>query len=313
MISTQPFHFVVDGAGHDIPGRELASIIEAIHKAGAVRKLQHTAFTPHCLGNQERLGMWVVQARGVELVEFHIADPAAGAPGHGYTVSRSSVRVGGIAIRLAGAARGEDSEPGPEQFDMVVFQVQYVGAYARVSRQCQLAIGDQVYGNPAGHQGNVGARLGLGRQGGGNSVAGGIGRMDNAAVAMPALPCQVVLGLVIAGKGDAAVDQPVDALAAMLDRKPDSILVAEAAPGVEGVADVILKRVVVIQHGGNAALGPECCAAADIGLADDGDLQVLGQIQGNSEAGSTAADNQDIEFVGLWHRVVIAGHNVDVY
>ena len=113
--------------------------------------------------------------------------------------------------------------------------------------------------------------------------------------------------------GDAAVDQPVDALAAMLNRKPDSILVAEAAPGVEGVADVILKRVVVIQHGGNAALGPECCAAADIGLADDGDLQVLGQIQGNSEAGSTAADNQDIEFVGLWHRVVIAGHNVDVY
>lgn len=257
--------------------------------------------------------MWVVQARRVELIELHIADPAAGAPGHGYTVSRSSVRVGGIAIRLAGAARGEDSEPGPEQFDMVVFQVQYVGAYASVPRQCQLAIGDQVHGNPAGHQGNVGSRLGLGRQGGGNGVAGGIGCVDNAAVAMPALSCQVVLGLVIAGKGNTAVDQPVDALAAMLDRKPDGILVAETATGVEGVADVILKRVFVIQHGCNAALGPERCAAADIGFADDGDLQVFGQIQGNSEAGSTAADNQDIEFVGLWHRVVIAGHNVDVY
>ena len=99
----------------------------------------------------------------------------------------------------------------------------------------------------------------------------------------------------------------------MLDCKPDGILVAETAPCVESVANVVLKGVFVIQHGCNAALGPERCTAADICLADDGNPQVLGQIQGNSEAGSTAADNQDIEFVGLWHRVVIAGHNVDVY
>ena len=272
MVSTQSLHLVVYGAGNDIPGRQFAPLIEAIHKAGAVRKLQHSAFTPHCLGNQERLGMWVVKARGVELVELHIADPAACTPGHGDTVSRSAIRVGGVAICFACAAGGKDGEAGPEQFDMVVFQVQYVGAHARVAGQCQLAIGDQIHGNPAGHQGDVGSCLGLGCQGGGNGVAGGIGCVDNAAVAMPAFPCQVVLGLVIAGKGNTTVDQPVDALAAMLDRKPDGIFVAETAPGVEGVADVILKRVIVIQHGCNAALGPERCAAADIGLADDGDL-----------------------------------------
>ena len=150
--------------------------------------------------------MWVVQARGVELVELHVADTAAGAPGHGNTVARGSIRIGGIAIRLAGAASGEDGEAGPEQFDMVVFQVQYVGAYTRVSGQRQLAIGDQVHGNPTGHQGNVGSRLRLGRQGGGNGVAGGVRRVDNTTVAMPALPCQVVLGLVIAGKGNTAVN-----------------------------------------------------------------------------------------------------------
>src|SRR5690606_41034442 len=32
-------------------------------------------------GNQERLGLRMVQAGGVELIEFHIGHPAAGAPG----------------------------------------------------------------------------------------------------------------------------------------------------------------------------------------------------------------------------------------
>jgi hypothetical protein len=40
---------------------------------------------------------------------------------------------------------------------------------------------------------------------------------------------------------------------------------------------------------------------------------MLWQIEGDGEAGSSAADNENIVFEGLWHRVVIAGHNVDVY
>ncbi|GGY75875.1 hypothetical protein GCM10007071_24010 [Marinobacter zhanjiangensis] len=35
-----------------------------------------------------------------------------------------------------------------------------------------------------------------------------------------------------------------------------------------------------------------------------------GQVQGNCKAGSAAADNKNIVFMGLWHVIVIAGHNV---
>ena len=46
------------------------------------------AFAAQGLGDQEALGRRVVQAGRVELVEFQVADPAAGAPGHGDAVDR---------------------------------------------------------------------------------------------------------------------------------------------------------------------------------------------------------------------------------
>lgn len=76
---------------------------------------------------------------------------------------------------------------------------------------------------------------------------------------------------------------------------------------------MVFGGILVVQNGGYAALELKCGAAADVGFANNAYLQMLRKIKRNGQAGSAAADNENIVFIGLWHRVVIAGHNVDVY
>ncbi len=76
-VDTQPFHFMVDGAGDDVPWRQLGAWVEALHETLAVRQLQVCAFTAQGLGDQEALGLRVIQAGRVELVEFQVRHSAA--------------------------------------------------------------------------------------------------------------------------------------------------------------------------------------------------------------------------------------------
>ena len=185
---------------------------------------------------------------------------------------------------------------------MIVFEIQDVGADAAVAGKRKLAVGNQVHSHPAGFQVNIRPGLGLARQGGGNRVAGGIGGVDNPAMAMAAFAGEVVvLAIVLPGELHAGVDQPFDAFLAVFHGKADRILVAQTAARVEGVLYVILHGIGIVQNRSDASLGPEGGARADIGFADDANPQVLRKIQRNGKAGSAAADDQNIVFVGLWH------------
>ena len=88
--------------------------------------------------------------------------------------------------------------------------------------------------------------------------------MDDAPVAVSAFTGEVklkalLLGVdaVIAGEGDALVNQPLDGFTAVLDGKAYRVLVAQPATCIEGVIDMGLHRVGVIQNSGDATLGPE--------------------------------------------------------
>ena len=302
VVCTQALHLMVNGPGNNVPGREFRPFIKPVHKSTAIRQPEHATFAPNRLGNQEGLGVRVVQAGGVELVELHVGNTAPRPPGHGNSVSRSAVRIGGIAIRLGGAAGSDDGEPGSKQFHMIVFEIQDVGADATVAGKCKLAVGNQIHSHPAGFQVNIRPGLGLARQGGGNRVAGGIGGVDNPAMAMATFSGQVVvLSVILPGELHAGVDQPLDAFLAVFHGKADRVFVAQTAARVEGVLYVILYGIGIVQNRSDASLGPEGGARADIGFADDANPQVLRKIQRNGKAGSAAADDQNIVFVGLWH------------
>ena len=111
----------------------------------------------------------------------------------------------------------------------------------------------------------------------------------------------VVLSVILPGELHAGVDQPLDAFLAVFHGKADRVFVAQTAARVEGVLYVILYGIGIVQNRSDASLGPEGGARADIGFADDANPQVLRKIQRNGKAGSAAADDQNIVFVGLWH------------
>ena len=58
-ITAQSLHFMIDGTGDDIPGRELFPGIEFGHEMTAVRQFQFRPLSTQGLGNEERFGMGV--------------------------------------------------------------------------------------------------------------------------------------------------------------------------------------------------------------------------------------------------------------
>ncbi|MOA10996.1 hypothetical protein D3C78_1309100 [compost metagenome] len=76
-IDTQAFHFMVDGPGDDVPWRQFCPWIEALHEALAVGQLEVGTLAAQGFGDQEALGLRVIQAGGVKLVELQVRHPAA--------------------------------------------------------------------------------------------------------------------------------------------------------------------------------------------------------------------------------------------
>ena len=68
----------------------------------------------------------MVQASRVELIEFHISHPTAGAPSYSNTVTARAIRIRSILISLAGTACCQDHSPRGYGFDAVAAGVQYM-------------------------------------------------------------------------------------------------------------------------------------------------------------------------------------------
>ena len=129
-------------------------------------------------------------------------------------------------------------------------------------------------------------------------VAGGVGGVDDAALAVAAFARQVEaqFGGLVPRERHALLDQPFDRLAPVLDDEARGRLVAQAGAGDQGVVDVLVDAVARIEHGGDAALRPVAGAVADGALGDDGDAPRLRQVQGDGQAGQAAADDCYVEF-----------------
>ena len=88
-------------------------------------------------------------------------------------------------------------------------------------------------------------------------MAGGIGGMNNASLAVPSLFGQVkgLLLIRIAAELHALIHQPVNYFTTVVDGKLYGVWVAEVGAGVEGVLDMRVNAVVFVQHRSDAALG----------------------------------------------------------
>ncbi len=128
---------------------------------------------------------------------------------------------------------------------------------------------------------DVASFLGAREQGVEDRSAGGIGRMDDAAMAVPAFAGEVIfeaaafaIGL-FTGEGDALLDQPLDGFATMFDRETHRFFIAKPAAGDQSIGDMGLDRVGIIEHSGHSALGPVRRAVGKIALAEHSDAKAF--------------------------------------
>ena len=86
----------VDGARDDVARGELGARVVARHEALAVGQPQDAALAAHRLGDQERLGVRVEEAGGVELDELHVGDRAR--PARQPMATPSPVAMSGLVV-----------------------------------------------------------------------------------------------------------------------------------------------------------------------------------------------------------------------
>ena len=289
-------HLEVDGARHHVARGEFGTFVVLRHEARAVGQQQFAAFAAHGFADEEGLGARVVQPRGVELHELHVAHAATGTPGGGNAVAGGGVGVGGVEVHLARAARGQDGLRGTEGHHRVAGFVQRVQAQAALARQAQLAGGDQVHqgvvlehGDAGGAAHHVDQRL---LHGG----AGGVGGVHDAPRAVAAFAREVQV-VALQREWHAQAAQPADGLGCVLHHKARGGQVAQARARHQRVLDVGGKAVVVGQHGGNAALRPAAGAVLQLALGDDRHAVRGRQMQCGGEARQAAAHNQYVKVV----------------
>ena len=105
----------------------------------------------------------------------------------------------------------------------------------------------------------------------------------------------------LAGKGHALLHQPADGIPAVSDNLTYRIFVAQAAAGDQGVLDMGIYGVGIVEHCRYTTLGPEGRAFGKLALAQYGHPQIAGQVQGEGQAGSAAADDQYVVLALLRH------------
>src|SRR5436305_662473 len=82
-------------------------------------------------------------------------------------------------------------------------------------------------------------------------------------------------------------------------------LPASPGTGLKRVAHVQLERIFVTRDAGNAALRPRRVAVGPFAFRDQGDGTVLRRLQGKTQAGDSAPDHNEIEFLHVSRKLSI--------
>src|SRR5690606_36141183 len=225
-FTAQTLDFMVYRTGYDVPWCQLRPFIKPRHKPLAVWQAQISTFAAQSFRNQEGLGFGMVQAGRVKLIELHVGYAASGPPGHGNTVAAGAVRVTGIEVHLAGTACSKHHYLGLEHVDVVIGMAQGVSAGAAQPAGAAIGLGDQVDGDVVFKDLQVFLLSPL-QQGAVNGLAGSIGTVDDAAVAVATFLSQVIVVFAaFFGKADPLVDQPLDGSFAALYCEADGVFMA---------------------------------------------------------------------------------------
>jgi hypothetical protein len=310
-VEAVAFHLEVDGAGHDVTRCQFRAAVVVGHEARAVGQAQQASLAAQSLRNQEGLGVRMVEAGRVELDELHVGHAATGAPCDRHAVAGGRIGVGGVEIHLAGAAGSHCRVAGAQRQHAVAGDVQHIGAKAAVARQAEFGRGDQVDRNVPFEDGDVGMHPHLFGQRLLHRGAGGIGGVNDPALAMAAFARQMEAeGRIVRRERNPARDQPFDGRATVLDDEARRGRVAQSGAGNECVVAMGIDRICRVEYCGDPALRPGRGRVRQRFFGHQRHPAAAGKPQSQGLAGQAAADDEDVEMLdggrihgaGLYHR-----------
>lgn len=165
-----------------------------------------------------------------------------------------------------------------ERPDLARCQIKRIGPDAPAAFTAKLTVGHQINRKVIFKNPDVRMFGGLTLQGGLYRPPGGIGGMNNAAMAMPAFPCQVkrliIAAFRITRQLNAKIIQPFDGIGRVACDKFNSVAFAQSGTGNKCVFDMVFDAVGGIKHGGNSALCPVGRTVIDLAFRQDGNLDM---------------------------------------
>src|SRR5690349_10277919 len=107
-------HLAHDGAGDDVARGEFLRFVVALHKTLEVDVAEDGAFAAESFGEKEAWRAFYRERGGMKLHEFHVGKCRAGVVRDGHAVSGGNIGIGGLAVNLPEAARGQQHGFGAE-------------------------------------------------------------------------------------------------------------------------------------------------------------------------------------------------------
>ena len=161
--------------------------------------------------------------------------------------------------------------------------------------------GDQVDGHVVFEKADVPVLAGPLQEHPFHFTAGHVMGVDDAVARVPAFPAQIELfvarvyrAVCVGVEADADLHQFADPFGAADHHLLHHAAVAQAVPGIQGVPDVQVKRIPLVEDRGNAPLCQVGVAVHRLFLGDDGYRTAVGHFEGKHQPGDAAADNQKI-------------------
>ena len=182
----------------------------------------------------------------MELDELHVGNPAASAPGHRDAIAGGGIGVGRVKINLTRAAGSQNSLASGNGFYVATLAVEHVGTQTTIflskSQLANFAGRNQIHHDVMFHHVDIAVITHLRGEGVLNRRTCCIIDMDHSAMTVAAFTGQVI-ATCFAGKGHAAVDQPLNGFTGMLNGKARGGRIVQVRTGHQGVCNMILNRV----------------------------------------------------------------------
>ncbi len=295
------FDLGVDRARYDVPRRERAARVVALHEIFAAIVPQNSAFSAHCFGNQKRFRLRMKQAGRMKLDELHVRDHRARAPRHRHAVARRDVRVCRVQINFSAAAGREHDAIRADRFHLSVFFIENVDAEATIfCREAKLARSDQIHRHVIFQKIDMRLPTQLAQQNLLDLLAGHVLHMQDAPFGVTAFSPKIELAMTgnfAFVKLQSKIDKFMNSRRSFRHNRANNFLVAKPGAGFERVAHMQPEGIFVARHAGDPALRPRCVRVRAFAFCDHGHRAMLGRFQRKTEPGNATANHDEIVFL----------------